>query len=142
MDRDAVELNQDAIDETHALTGSTACGPAWIAKAIQHNTSMRTTGSRIEEGFRVLKHTMATRPIYHWTPSRGPTICFVAFALLRLLRYQHNTWPLSEARLSGAGYAEGICSHPPPPAQRTLYSVAGLKYPSRTRELATPDQLP
>ena len=31
--------------ETHALTGSTAFGPAWIATIIQHIISMHTTGS-------------------------------------------------------------------------------------------------
>ncbi len=35
-----------------------------------------------------------------------------------------------------------LLASPATSAQRTLYSVTGLKYPSRTRELATPDQLP
>ena len=117
---------------------------------------------RIEEGFRVRKHTMATRPIDHWTPSRVKAhiaICFVAFALLRLLRYQHNTMhagqePLSEARilaeLSGAQVSlitdtstlkQYLLASPATAAQRTLYSAAGLKYPSRTRELADPGPL-
>ncbi len=59
---------------------------------------------RIEEGFRVLKYTMAVRPIFHWTERRVKAhmaICFVAFAPLRILRYQHNSMhggkePLSE----------------------------------------------
>ena len=60
---------------------------------------------RIEDGFRVLKHTMAVHPIFHWTQRRVKVhmaICFVAFALLLILRYRHNSMhggkePLSEA---------------------------------------------
>lgn len=43
---------------------------------------------KIEESFRVLKSTMKTRPIYHWTPSRIKghfVVCFIAFLLERLL---------------------------------------------------------
>ncbi len=79
--------------------------------------------------------------------------------MLRLLRYQHNTMdavqePLSEARilaeLSGAQVSlitdtstlkQYLLASPATAAQRTLYSAAELKYPSRTRELADPDQL-
>ncbi len=43
---------------------------------------------RIEDAFRVLKSTMQTRPIYHWTPKRIKghfTVCFLAFVLERAL---------------------------------------------------------
>ncbi len=61
----------------------------------------------MEEGFRVLKRALAVRPIFHWTQRRVKAhmaVCFVAFALLRILRYQHNSMhggkePLSEARI-------------------------------------------
>ena len=58
---------------------------------------------RIEEGFRVLKHTMAIRPIFHWVERRVQVhiaICFVAFALLRILRYRYNTMFGTKERLS------------------------------------------
>ncbi len=48
---------------------------------------------RIEESFRVMKHTMAVRPVFHWTQRRvraHVAICFVAFAMLRILRWKHN----------------------------------------------------
>ena len=59
---------------------------------------------RIEESFRVMKHTMAVRPVFHWTQRRvraHVAICFVAFAILRILRWKHNSShpaqePLSE----------------------------------------------
>ncbi len=55
----------------------------------------------------MLKRALAVRPIFHWTQRRVKAhmaICFVAFALLRILRYQHNSMhggkkPLSEARI-------------------------------------------
>ena len=61
----------------------------------------------MEEGFRVLKCALAVRPIFHWRERRVKAhmaICFVAFALLRILRYQHNSMhggkePLSQARI-------------------------------------------
>jgi hypothetical protein len=40
----------------------------------------------IEESFRIHKHDLAMRPIYHWTPQRieaHVAICYLAFALLR-----------------------------------------------------------
>ncbi len=58
---------------------------------------------RIEEGFRVLKHTMAIRPIFHWVERRVQVhiaICFVAFALLRILRYRYNTMFGTKERVS------------------------------------------
>ncbi len=58
---------------------------------------------RIEEGFRVWKHTMAIRPIFHWVERRVQVhiaICFVAFALLRILRYRYNTMFGTKERVS------------------------------------------
>ncbi len=49
---------------------------------------------RMEEGFRVMKHTMAIRPMFHWVERRVRAhiaICFVAFALLRILRHRYHT---------------------------------------------------
>ncbi|MXW15576.1 MAG: IS1634 family transposase [Rhodothermaceae bacterium] len=58
---------------------------------------------RIEEGFRVMKHTMAVRPMFHWVERRvraHVAICFVAFALLRILRHRYNTLFGAKQRLS------------------------------------------
>ena len=46
---------------------------------------------QIEEAFRINKHTLKMRPIYHWTPRRIKAhilICFVAFALVAFTRKQ------------------------------------------------------
>ena len=58
---------------------------------------------RVEEGFRVMKHTMAVRPVFHWVERRVRAhiaICFVAFALLRILRHRYNARFGSKQRLS------------------------------------------
>lgn len=47
----------------------------------------------IEESFRVNKHTLEMRPIYHWAPSRihaHIAICYMTFSVLRHLQYRVN----------------------------------------------------
>lgn len=47
----------------------------------------------IEESFRINKHNLAMRPIYHFKPERihaHIAICYMAFATMRLLEYQVN----------------------------------------------------
>lgn len=108
---------------------------------------------RIEEGFRVMKHTMAVRPVFHWTRRRVEAhmaICFVAFALLRMLRFRHNCYhggkePLSEGEiLSELGRVEAslVCDRgsgkrylipsSSSSAQRSLYAALGLKLRRQT----------
>jgi transposase len=46
---------------------------------------------KIEESFRINKHTLSMRPIYHFKPERIKThiaICFMAFSVLRNMEYQ------------------------------------------------------
>ena len=46
---------------------------------------------QIEEAFRVNKHDLKMRPVYHWTPRRIKAhilICFMAYALVAFVRYQ------------------------------------------------------
>lgn len=47
----------------------------------------------IEESFRINKHTLEMRPIYHWTPNRihaHIAICYMIFSVLRHLQYRLN----------------------------------------------------
>ena len=47
----------------------------------------------IEESFRLNKHTLSMRPIYHWKQERIEAhiaLCYMAFALLRHLQYRVN----------------------------------------------------
>ena len=46
---------------------------------------------QVEETFRVTKHDMKVRPIYHWTPRRIKAhiaLCFIALTCIRTLEYQ------------------------------------------------------
>lgn len=47
----------------------------------------------IEESFRVNKHTLEMRPIYHWKPERihaHIALCYMSFSVLRHLQYRVN----------------------------------------------------
>jgi hypothetical protein len=47
----------------------------------------------IEESFRINKHTLRMRPIFHWAPRRIEAhiaICYMAFSILRHLQYRIN----------------------------------------------------
>jgi len=46
---------------------------------------------QVEDSFRIEKHDLRVRPVFHWTARRIKAhiaICFVAFALIRFLQYQ------------------------------------------------------
>ena len=108
---------------------------------------------RIEHGFRVLKHTLAVRPVFHWTERRvraHVAICFVAFALLRIFRWRYQRQhpeapPPSEETIldelahvqaslvrdaySKKRYLIPSCSNA---EQRRIYATAGLRLPQQT----------
>ena len=47
----------------------------------------------IEESFRINKHTLKMRPIFHWKPERihaHIAICYMTFSVLRHLQYRVN----------------------------------------------------
>ena len=100
-----------------------------------------------------MKHTMAVRPVFHWTRRRVEAhmaICFVAFALLRMLRFRHNCChggkePLSEGEiLSELGRVEAslvrdggsgkryLIPSSSSTKQRSLYATLGLKLRRQT----------
>ena len=46
---------------------------------------------QVEESFRISKHDLRVRPIFHWSPKRiqaHMAICFVAFSLIRFLQHR------------------------------------------------------
>ena len=108
---------------------------------------------RIEHGFRVLKHTLAVRPVFHWTERRvraHVAICFVAFALLRIFRWryqrQHPEAPLpsEEAILDELAHVQAslvkdahsnkryLIPSSSNAEQRRIYATAGLRLPQQT----------
>ena len=108
---------------------------------------------RIEHGFRVLKHTLAVRPVFHWTERRvraHVAICFVAFALLRIFRWryqrQHPEAPLpsEETILDELAHVQAslvkdahsqkryLIPSSSNSGQRRIYATAGLRLPQQT----------
>ncbi len=103
VDQDSVRLDEAAIEHDKKFDGLhgvwTSMEDLPPAQVYQHYGELW----RIEEGFRVLKHTMAIRPIFHWVERRVRAhiaICFVAFALLRILRHRYNARFGTKQRLS------------------------------------------
>ena len=110
---DGVRLNEEAIAQDERFDGLhgvwTSLAEMKPAQVYAHYGELW----RIEEGFRVLKHTMAIRPIFHWVELRVQAhiaICFVAFALLRILRHRYNTRFGAKERLSEARILSELCN--------------------------------
>jgi transposase len=65
---------------------------------------------RIEEAFRINKHNLKMRPIYHWNSKRihaHIAICYMAFAILKLIQYKVA---LTQPRYSIANIMETMIS--------------------------------
>ena len=156
--RGAVEFDQEAVrrdalfDGLHGVLTSLPDPPAAIRA---HYAELW----RIEHGFRVLKGTLRARPVFHWTEPRVRAhiaICFIAFALLRILRWKfrrhHPEKPLpSEERiLRELGRVQASLVHDTAAdqwfllpsrssdTQRRIYRTLGLSLPRR----ATPTDQP
>lgn len=157
----SLRLNREAIrrdeqyDGLHGVWTSLSEAEASDAQVRSHYAELW----RIEQGFRVMKHTLKLRPVFHWTERRVRAhilICYTAFALMRLLRYrylqQHSTQaPLSEDRIleeldrvrvsivrdhhSARRY---ILPFPPTREQILLYRTVGLTLRRSTVLLSTP----
>lgn len=81
-------LDTDRIKEDQQLDGFYAIQSS--RKDLDPNFILQTYHSlwKIEESFRVVKHTLQTRPIFHWRPHRIKghlVMCFIAFLLERTL---------------------------------------------------------
>ncbi len=103
VNRNAVKLNAAAIEKDRQLEGLHAVWTSLKASSAAQVYAQYGGLWQIEEGFRVLKHTMAVRPVFHWTERRVRAhiaICFAAFAMLRILRRIYNTRHGAEAPIS------------------------------------------
>ena len=87
----SIELNEKKIREDEAWDG--------LKGIITNNTILTneelihqyTNLWQVEESFRITKHDLKIRPIYHWKPSRVKAhlaISFMAYALVRYLEYR------------------------------------------------------
>jgi transposase len=83
---DESKIEQDALwDGLHGVISNTdELSPTQIISRYRGLWS-------IEESFRISKHDLRMRPIYHWTPDRISghiLICFIAYALVRQAMYR------------------------------------------------------
>ena len=99
----------------------------------------------IEESFRISKHDLRMRPIYHWTPERirgHILICFIAYALVRqsMYRIARQYEPMSFEKIRNellhsqasilvdtATNRKYILPSKTTPVQKKLYHIFGLK---------------
>jgi transposase len=66
---------------------------------------------QVEESFRIDKHDLRMRPVFHWTANRilsHTAVCFVAFSLIRFL--QHIIRTETKERFSAARISEELWS--------------------------------
>ena len=100
---------------------------------------------RIEESFRISKHDLKMRPIYHWTQQRiygHVLICFIAYALVRQAMYRvgRQYEPMSFEKIRNellhaqasilvdtATNRKYILPSKTTPVQKKLYRIFGLK---------------
>lgn len=96
-----VRVNDDAtvvLDEDKVTAAAAWDGLHGIITNIKDDspTSLIARYARlwvIEESFRINKHTLQMRPIFHWKPERihaHIAICYMAFSVLRHLQYRIN----------------------------------------------------
>jgi len=87
----SIELNDDKIKEDEAWDG--------LKGILTNNTTLTdeelihqyTNLWQVEESFRITKHDLKIRPIYHWKPNRVKAhlaISFMAYTLVRYLEYR------------------------------------------------------
>ena len=87
----SITLNEEKIKEDEAWDG--------LKGIITNNTSLSNEELlhqysnlwQVEESFRITKHDLKIRPIYHWKPSRVKAhlaISFMAYTLVRYLEYR------------------------------------------------------
>lgn len=100
---------------------------------------------QVEESFRITKHDLKVRPIFHWTPERiraHIAICFMAFTCVRNLEYraalQYKKISPEAIRKALIGVQTSILRHingsryaipsNVPQDARKLYQIMGKKY--------------
>lgn len=111
---------------------------------------------QVEAAFRITKHDLATRPIFHWTPDRIRThvlLCFIALVLERHLEVtlQKRGTPLTATQIHDAlSHCEKIhfqdekshrlfeMDRHKPAEAKVIYEALGLPLRARTRELPNP----
>lgn len=86
-----IALNEDKINKDRLWDG--LHGVVTNAKDLSHQDILNQYGNlwQVEESFRVTKHDLKVRPVFHWKPERVRAhlaICYVAYALVRYLEHR------------------------------------------------------
>jgi len=86
-----IALNEDKIKEDRRWDG--LHGVVTNAKNLSHQDILAQYGNlwQVEESFRVTKHDLKVRPVFHWKPERVRAhlaICYAAYALVRYLEHR------------------------------------------------------
>ena len=155
VEKGAVSISEEAVRRDEQFDGLHGVWTSLTKEKHSAEEVYRYYGElwRIEESFRVMKHTMAVRPVFHWTQRRvraHVAICFVAFAMLRILRWKHNRShpaqePLSEQTIlkelgnmevsllrdEGNG-KQYLLPSSSTKTQRLLYATAGCRLSAET----------
>ena len=90
----AWELNNKALERDAKFDGYYAIQTSELSMNVSEILEAYHTLWKIEESFRIMKTTLETRPIFHWTVKRIKghfVICFLAFLLERTLEYKLKT---------------------------------------------------
>jgi transposase len=89
--KSTIELNQERIDNDAQWDGLhgvfTNIANADPKEILEHYRGLW----QIEESFRISKHDLKMRPVFHWTAKRIKAhiaICYMAFSLIRTLQYK------------------------------------------------------
>lgn len=160
VDRDGVCINEEAILRDEKFDGLhgvwTSLGKEHPPRAVYEHYGELW---RIEESFRVMKHSMSVRPVFHWTERRvraHVAICYAAFSMLRIYRWRFNLShpkqpPLSEQRiiselrdvqasllLDQDNDMQYLLSSQSNQVQRFLYGAVGAKLCRETVPLFSP----
>ena len=108
---------------------------------------------QIEESFRINKHDLRMRPIFHWKPHRVRAHIAIAFMAFVCVRYLETLMTIRQQKISpeqirktllqvqasvirekGSGKTFLLSSAIPPPA-KTIYKAIGIKLPDCTKKI-------
>jgi len=89
----SVSVNQDKVDEAKLWDGLHGVFTNTNRSELDAFAVFRQYHGlwQVEESFRINKHDLRMRPVFHWTPDRVKAhiaVCFVAFSLVRFLQHQ------------------------------------------------------
>ena len=87
----AIELDTDKINEDSQWDG--LHGVITNAKIVSNEEILNQYNNlwNVEEAFRITKHDLKVRPVFHWVPERIRAhfaICFTAYALVKHMEYR------------------------------------------------------